>query len=246
MALALALGGRAGRVARLEGVEELGRVDGRGEARVVGRLVGRVVEGAGERRVELGLVDEVRQRHRRHPFPVAREFRGLGPRRVVGAARRGQVRVELQDLDELVLDQAQELLDVPLRETGRDEGLAGRDLAAAQFVEERRMDVPVLRLARGSSHGVICGEEVWFLVHLVSYESPRRYYHAVVVMDRNVTQVRRVSHPFTLEGQPIEYCGDMSVKGGDLKRKLCLHYSVRDQDSSRMEFPEAALSWHRS
>ena len=115
-----------------------------------------------------------------------------------------------------------------------------------QFVEERRMDVPVLRLARGSSHGVICGEEVWFLVHLVSYESPRRYYHAVVVMDRNVTQVRRVSHPFTLEGQPIEYCGDMAVKGGDLKRKLCLHYSVRDQDSSRMEFPEAALSWHRS
>lgn len=119
------------------------------------------------------------------------------------------------------------------------------------FIEDTRLDVPLLRVARGSSHGVIVpkdkkdekdekdASELWFLVHMVSYESPRRYYHAVVVFNRNATSVVRVSYPFTLEGKPIEYCGDLRVT----ETTLTMHYSVRDANSRRIDIPRSQLQW---
>ena len=111
---------------------------------------------------------------------------------------------------------------------------------ADTFVEEHRStDVKVLRRARGSSHGVPHGDTLWFLVHIVSYETPRRYYHAVVVTDRRGQQVQRVSYPFTLEGEPIEYCGSLGVDD----THLTLHYSVKDAAARSMRVPQAAMKW---
>ncbi len=112
-------------------------------------------------------------------------------------------------------------------------------LEGENFVEEHRFEVPELRLARGSSHGVWHRGELWFLVHIVSYEKPRRYYHALVVLDPEMRQVRRLSTLFTLEGKPIEYCGGLAIED----ERAVLHCSVRDASSAEVSVPLASLSW---
>jgi hypothetical protein len=66
--------------------------------------------------------------------------------------------------------------------------------------------------------------EIWFVVHLVSYESPRHYYHMIVVFDENM-QLLRYSAPFKFEGEPIEYCLSIVVEN-DL---VLLNYSTWDR-----------------
>jgi hypothetical protein len=59
-------------------------------------------------------------------------------------------------------------------------------------------------LFRGSSCGYKYNNEVWFVVHIVSYETPRYYYHCVVVFDDKM-ELLRYTTPFKFEGEPIEY-----------------------------------------
>jgi len=66
--------------------------------------------------------------------------------------------------------------------------------------------------------------EIWFVTHLVSYESPRHYYHMIAVFDENM-QLLRYSAPFKFEGEPIEYC--LSVVVDD--DSVLLNYSVWDR-----------------
>jgi tetratricopeptide (TPR) repeat protein len=111
-----------------------------------------------------------------------------------------------------------------------------------QFVEDHRTDVPVLRHARGSSHGtrVVGRPDVrWFLVHFVSYESPRRYYHAVVETDDDAHTVHRLTYPFTFEGEPIEYAGSLAVD----ETHLTVYYSVKDAASRYLRVPRDRLTW---
>jgi hypothetical protein len=53
--------------------------------------------------------------------------------------------------------------------------------------------------------------EIWFVVHLVSYENPRHYYHMLVVFDQYMNLLR-YSAPFKFEGEPIEYCLGLVVE----------------------------------
>ena len=46
--------------------------------------------------------------------------------------------------------------------------------------------------------------EIWFVIHIVSYETPRHYYHMLAVFDENM-KLLRYSAPFKFEGEPIEY-----------------------------------------
>tara|TARA_B100001093_G_C26765731_1_gene987805 strand:- start:557 stop:1552 length:996 start_codon:yes stop_codon:yes gene_type:complete len=107
------------------------------------------------------------------------------------------------------------------------------------FHEEYTVDVPELRLARGSSHGIDVGDEKWFMVHLVSYETPRRYYHSVIATDKDVRKVLRMTHPATFEGAEIEYCGAITFQD----EKLHIYYSVRDECSKKMSIPIERLEW---
>ena len=66
--------------------------------------------------------------------------------------------------------------------------------------------------------------EIWFVGHLVSYESPRHYYHIVVVFDENM-QLLRYSAPFKFEGEPIEYCLSIVVEDD----RVLLNYSTWDR-----------------
>jgi len=85
---------------------------------------------------------------------------------------------------------------------------------------------PIFRYARGSSSGVWCGnDEIWFLVHLVAYGSPRHYYHMFAVFDADMN-FKAHSAPFNFENTAIEYC--LSLYALKDKTRLAACYSTWD------------------
>jgi tetratricopeptide (TPR) repeat protein len=66
--------------------------------------------------------------------------------------------------------------------------------------------------------------EIWFMLHIVSYESPRHYYHMIAVFDENM-QLLRYSAPFKFEGEPIEYSLSIVVEDDN----VLLNYSTWDR-----------------
>jgi tetratricopeptide (TPR) repeat protein len=66
--------------------------------------------------------------------------------------------------------------------------------------------------------------ELWFVVHLVSYESPRHYYHMIAVFD-NCMNLLRYSAPFKFDKEPIEYCLSIVVED----ERVLMNYSCWDR-----------------
>lgn len=66
--------------------------------------------------------------------------------------------------------------------------------------------------------------EIWFVVHIVSYESPRQYYHMIVIFDDKMNLLR-YSSPFIFEGTPIEYCLGIVVED----ERVIMTYSTWDR-----------------
>lgn len=96
------------------------------------------------------------------------------------------------------------------------------------LVEERVMPA-IFKNARGSSCGYnykdsIGNDEVWFVVHLVSYEKPLYYYHMLAVFDLNMNLLR-YSAPFKFEGDCIEYCIGLVVE----EERVIIPYSTMDR-----------------
>ena len=66
--------------------------------------------------------------------------------------------------------------------------------------------------------------EIWFVTHIVSYETPRHYYHVIVVFDSNMNLLR-YSAPFKFQGEPIEYCLSIVVEDD----RVLMNYSIWDR-----------------
>jgi glycosyltransferase involved in cell wall biosynthesis len=99
-----------------------------------------------------------------------------------------------------------------------------------------------LRRARGSTCGFRRGQEWFFVVHFVSYEQPRHYYHAVVVLNEDLS-FKRMGRIFTFEGQPIEYC--LGICADD--DSLIVSYSMMDRTSRIKRFPiSLSVDWNES
>ena len=79
-------------------------------------------------------------------------------------------------------------------------------------------------LSRGSTCGSKYKEELWFVLHIVSYEHPRHYYHCVAVFDNNM-KLKRYSAPFKFKGEPIEYCIGLIVE----EDRVIMTYSCWDR-----------------
>jgi len=79
---------------------------------------------------------------------------------------------------------------------------------------------------RGSTCGFNFENEIWFIVHMVSYENPRHYYHLFVIFDEKM-KLLRYSAPFKFEGEPIEYCVGLIVE----PERVVIPYSVWDRTS---------------
>jgi tetratricopeptide (TPR) repeat protein len=89
----------------------------------------------------------------------------------------------------------------------------------------KTMKMPkIFNHVRGSSCGFKYKGELWFVVHLVSYESPRHYYHMIVVLN-DKCQLLRYSAPFKFEGECIEYCLSIIVED----KRVLMNYSTWDR-----------------
>lgn len=91
------------------------------------------------------------------------------------------------------------------------------------LVEKKEMPL-IFSHCRGSTCGFKFGDnELWFIVHLVSYEQPRHYYHLIVVFDEKMN-LKHYSPPFKFEGEPIEYCLGIIAEN----ENVMISYSVWD------------------
>jgi len=101
------------------------------------------------------------------------------------------------------------------------------------LIESKKMP-KIFSHARGSSCGFkygvknevgeIISSEIWFVVHVVSYEQPRHYYHMLVIFDENLNLLR-YSAPFKFQGDPIEYCLSVVVEDD----RVLMNYSTWDR-----------------
>jgi tetratricopeptide (TPR) repeat protein len=98
-----------------------------------------------------------------------------------------------------------------------------KDRTQIHVVETKEMR-NIFSHVRGSSCGFNYKNEIWFVVHLVSYENPRHYYHMLVVFDKNMN-LQRYSAPFKFEGEPIEYSLSIVVED----ERVLINYSTWDR-----------------
>ena len=63
----------------------------------------------------------------------------------------------------------------------------------------------IFKYFRGSTNGLLIGDEIWFICHVVSYEDRRYYYHSIFTLDATTYEVKRFTPLFTFEGDKVEY-----------------------------------------
>jgi hypothetical protein len=97
---------------------------------------------------------------------------------------------------------------------------------------------PLFSLFRGSAPPVRVGIEWWVLVHFVEYCKPRKYYHAMVVLNDEYKPAR-VSLPFVFASSGIEYCVSFRMSDPD----MVFYVSFMDRDSSEVKIPRSSLEW---
>lgn len=82
--------------------------------------------------------------------------------------------------------------------------------------------------------------ETWCIVHFVKYSTPRKYFHAVMRMEKGY-KPKCMSLPFVFQNKTIEYCI------GCLPDRTCSNllcsFSTMDDNPRIMEIPISSLTW---
>jgi len=89
--------------------------------------------------------------------------------------------------------------------------------------------LPFFKNVRGSTNGINIGNEIWFICHIVSYESRRYYYHVIVVLDDTSYEVKRFTKMFTFENEKVEYT--LGFDYLDEKQRFIIGYSTMDNST---------------
>jgi glycosyltransferase involved in cell wall biosynthesis len=98
--------------------------------------------------------------------------------------------------------------------------------------------VPVFfRHLRGSTNGVLIGNEIWFIGHLVSYEDRRYYYHMFMVLDSLTLKLKKYSTPFTFEGAKVEYTLGFVFT----EDHFLIGYSIMDRETKYMTVTKESI-----
>ncbi len=117
-------------------------------------------------------------------------------------------------------------------------------LRICEINEDKKEIIPVkdikmpelFKYVRGSTCGFNYNQENWFVVHLVSYENPRHYYHLICVFDNNMNLLR-YTPPFKLTKSPIEYCLGIIVE----QDRILLSFSDWDRTSAVGEYKKTYI-----
>jgi hypothetical protein len=111
------------------------------------------------------------------------------------------------------------------------------------IVKESKNMPSIFSHIRGSTCGFEHNDTIWFIVHLVSYDVPRHYYHMIVVFDKNMNLLR-YSAPFKFEGEPIEYCLSINIRD----KEVYMNYSTWDRTTRigvyDLDYIESILCYH--
>ena len=87
----------------------------------------------------------------------------------------------------------------------------------------------IFKQLRGSTHGIIIGDEIWFLCHLVNYESQRYYYHTFVSINKDTFEINKYTQLFTFEKEKVEYSlGFSYIKENN---QFLIGYSTNDNNT---------------
>jgi len=93
-------------------------------------------------------------------------------------------------------------------------------------VEEKPMP-NIFKRMRGSTPGFSYNNEIWFNCHLVSYETPRHYYHVICVFDNNLNLLRYTA-PIKFTDTCIEYSLSIVVEDD----RILITYSTWDRTTN--------------
>lgn len=112
---------------------------------------------------------------------------------------------------------------------------------------QQKQELPMIfKYIRNSTCGFTYNNEIWFIGHIVSFESPRWYYHIIIVMDKEM-KLLRYSMPIKLSsvGSCIEYCLGIIVEDS----KVIISYSEYDSNTKisiyDKEYIESLLEFRR-
>jgi hypothetical protein len=114
------------------------------------------------------------------------------------------------------------------------------DEPTTTFITTNTIETPHLfKWARGSTNGVVIGDEIWFIVHIVSVERRRHYYHAFVVLDKITNAVKKYSSPFSFEKENTEYTLGFAYMAETAQ--FLLGYSTNDSTTKYMVIPKKKI-----
>jgi hypothetical protein len=97
---------------------------------------------------------------------------------------------------------------------------------------------PIFGYLRGSTNGIVVGDEIWFVTHAVSYEARRYYYHCVVALDAATLAPRRWTPLFTFFKEKVEYC----LGFHRMENNILVSSSVMDRESRYTLWPIADIA----
>lgn len=69
---------------------------------------------------------------------------------------------------------------------------------------------------RGSSNVFEYNNQLWVITHGVKYVTPRKYYHQILVLDKETLKVLRYTVPFYFNNFTIEYCVGMHIFNNEM------------------------------
>jgi len=55
-------------------------------------------------------------------------------------------------------------------------------------------------------------DALWAITHIVMYETPRKYYHLLIKLNRETHQIEQYSLPFYFRTNHIEYCLGIDIQ----------------------------------
>ncbi len=109
----------------------------------------------------------------------------------------------------------------------------------ALFVPKVNVQTPhFFKSMRGSTNGVVIGENIWFITHLVSDEARRYYYHVFVLLDKTTYVLKKYSIPFTFEKKNIEFT--LGFVYLEQQEQLLIGYSTNDSTSKYVAITKSA------
>jgi hypothetical protein len=97
-------------------------------------------------------------------------------------------------------------------------------------IDKKSKTPDFFKYVRGSSNGILIGNEIWFICHYVRYEMGFDYGHVFVVLDANSLELKWYSKLFTFEGYRIEFTlGFIYIRE---QNSFLIGYSKFDRDTS--------------